>query len=107
MEKAFAAGDTRSLFQLIRSTESKKPTVSETITEKDGTKIYSQDRRLKRWAEQFEEQFSHPLASGPLPGTVEPEWDVNIYCPITEVRHQITLLKRDNAAGPDGLQPAC
>ena len=107
MEKAFAAGDTRSLFQLIRSTGSKKLTVRETITEKDGTEIYSQDRRLKRWAEHFEEQFSHSLASGPLLGNAEPEWDVNIDCPTAEeVRHQITLLKRDKAAGPDGLQPA-
>ena len=32
---------------------------------------------------------------------------MNTDCPTAEeVRHQITLLKRDKAAGPDGLQPA-
>ena len=42
-----------------------------------------------------------------MPGNAEPEWDVNIDCPAAEeVHHQITLLKRDKAAGPDGLQPA-
>ena len=74
--------------------------------EKDGTVIYSQDRRLKRWAEHLEEQFSHPPASGPLLGNTKPEWDVNIDCPTAEVRHQIAIFKRDKAAGPDGLQPS-
>ena len=31
---------------------------------------------------------------------------MKIDCPNAEVRHQITLLKRDKAARPDGLQPA-
>jgi len=41
MEKAYAAGDTRSLFQLIRSMASKITTVNEIITEKGGTEFLS------------------------------------------------------------------
>ena len=77
------------------------------LRKKDGTEIYSPNRRQKRWAEYFEKQYSHPPASGPLPGNTEPEWDVNIDCPTAEeVRHQITLLKCNKTAGPDGLQLA-
>ncbi|KER31004.1 hypothetical protein T265_02682 [Opisthorchis viverrini] len=55
MEKAFATGNSRVLYQLIRSTGPRKATVSETISEKDGSLIHSQKRRLERWAEHFEE----------------------------------------------------
>ncbi|GAA49196.1 ATP-binding cassette transporter [Clonorchis sinensis] len=58
MEKAFATGNSRALYQLIRSTGPRKATVSETISEKHGSLIHSRKRRLERWAEHFEEHFS-------------------------------------------------
>ena len=77
MEKAFASGNNRALFQLIRSTGPRRLEVSETITEKDGSSIHSTQRRLERWAEHFEEQFNWPAANEPIPGTPEPVWGVN------------------------------
>jgi hypothetical protein len=106
MEMAFATGNSRVLFQLIRTTGSKKSNVSETITEQDGTAIYSQKRRLERWAEHFKEQFSWPPSTEPLQGTCEAEWNINLNCPTEdEVRREISSLKIDKAPGPDGLHP--
>nr|CAH8864878.1 unnamed protein product [Trichobilharzia regenti] len=58
MEKASAIGNTRQLFRLIRETGGRRQIISETISEKNGTIISSQDRRLERWKEQYEEQFN-------------------------------------------------
>ncbi|GAA57431.1 hypothetical protein CLF_112710 [Clonorchis sinensis] len=66
MEKAFATGNSRALYQLVRSTGPRKATVSETVSEKDGSLIHSQKRRLERWAEHFEEQFSWPPGTQPV-----------------------------------------
>ncbi|KER21001.1 hypothetical protein T265_15191, partial [Opisthorchis viverrini] len=54
--KGFCYGNSRALYQLIRSIGPRRATVSETISEKDGSLIHSQKRRLERWAEHFEEQ---------------------------------------------------
>ena len=67
MEKAAAVGNTRQLFRLIKETGIKKSSVSETISEKDGTLICSQPKRLERWTEHFKEQFSWPSATAQLP----------------------------------------
>jgi hypothetical protein len=107
MEMAFAAGNSRALFQLIRSLGQKKPGVSETISEKDGSLIHSQQRRLERWAEHFKEQFSWTPAAQILEATHEVNWDVNTEAPSeTEVRREISFLKRNKSPGPDGLHPA-
>ena len=106
MEKAFATGDNRTLFQLIRSTGSRKPGVSETITEKDGSVIHSQQRRLERWAEHFGEQSNQPPATESVQKPSEPEWILNSDYPTeTEVQREIANLKRNKAAGPDGIPP--
>ncbi|GAA47653.1 hypothetical protein CLF_100634 [Clonorchis sinensis] len=50
MEKAFAMGNGRTLFQLIRPTGQKKIGINETICEIDETVIHSLNLRLDRWA---------------------------------------------------------
>ncbi|KER22108.1 hypothetical protein T265_09726 [Opisthorchis viverrini] len=107
MEKAFATGNSRALYQLIRSTGPRKATVSETIGEKDGSLIHSQKRRLERWAEHFEEQFSWPPATQPVEIVHTGEWNVNLDRPSEEeIRYEIAVLEREKAPGPDGLYPA-
>ena len=108
MEKAASLGNSRSLFQLIRKTGSRRVGVSETISEKDGSQIISQERRLHRWAEHFQEQFSWPNDSVELVnGPSEAEWDVETGPPTrAEVDRELRVLKREKAAGPDGLPPA-
>nr|CAH8874094.1 unnamed protein product [Trichobilharzia regenti] len=53
MEKASMIGNTRQLFSPIRETI--RQMISETIPEENGTIISSQDRRLERWKEHYEE----------------------------------------------------
>ena len=102
-----AIGNSRVLFQLIRNTVPRKPKPSEVICEKDGTPIHSQHRRLHRWSEHFQEQFSWPksatLFSSDNPN---PEWYVEVSPPtVAESTRELQLLKRNKAAGPDGHSP--
>jgi len=107
MEKAFASGNNRTLFHLVRSIGPRKQNVSETITEKNGSMIYSLERRLERWAEHFEEQFNQPAANAPILGIPEAEWSVNTQEPTyEEIQREVNLLKRDKAPGLDGLHPS-
>ena len=106
---AFQSSNSHKLFHLIRTTGPKKATVSETISESDGAPIYNKERRLSRWAEHFEEQFSWPAASTQLPMIIPQSetWSVNLDPPsVAEVRRCISALKRHRAAGPDDLMPA-
>ena len=109
MERADAMGDTRHLFQLVKSTGPKKAGVSETINEKDGSLIYSQGRRLDRWAEHFKEQFSWPEVELEFPPTQQQAcWDISIDPPtLLEVQRALKSIKRHKAAGPDGITPNC
>ena len=107
MEKAAAIGNSRNLFRLIRSTGPRKPGVSEVIKESDGALINSQERRLARWAEHFEAQFSWPPSTANLPGTASNTvLEINTDPPSEmEVIREISYLKRHKAAGPDGIPP--
>ena len=107
LEKAGAIGDQRLLFQLICQTGPKKITVSEIITEKTGSYITNQHRRLERWADHFAEQFGWPQTTLPLEVA---EWEltltVNSDIPsVDETRSEIKLLKLNQSPGPDGLFP--
>ncbi|GAA48236.1 ATP-binding cassette transporter, partial [Clonorchis sinensis] len=53
MEEAQKAGNARRLFQLIRATGPRKPSVSETINDRNGVTILIKEERLDRWAEYF------------------------------------------------------
>ncbi|CAH8290911.1 unnamed protein product, partial [Schistosoma intercalatum] len=107
MEKAAAIGNSRQLFRLVKETGIRNPTVSETISEKDGHIIHSQSRRLDRWAEHFRDQFNWPSATLRLPTiSSQPEWQVNVGPPsLYEVEKAIGNLKRGRAAGPDRFTP--
>ncbi|KER26834.1 hypothetical protein T265_05969 [Opisthorchis viverrini] len=91
MEKAFATGNSRVLYQLIRSTGPRKATVSETISEKDGSLIHSRNRRLERWAEHFEEQFSWPPATQPVAQS-RPQWRSSFSNPNPPLDIPLTVL---------------
>ncbi|CAH8549190.1 unnamed protein product [Schistosoma guineensis] len=107
MEKAAAIGNSRQLFRLVKETGIRNPTVSETISEKDGHIIHSQSRRLDRWAEHFRDQFNWPSATLRFPTiSSQPEWQVNVSPPsLYEVEKAIGNLKRGRAAGPDRFTP--
>ena len=106
IELAFASGNSRSLFHLVRSTGPRKVSVSEVIKEKNGSIITSQKRRLERWAEHFSEQFSCPPATTAFHGDTQPTWHIGLQCPSEEeVRQEIQRLKGNKAPGPDGLHP--
>ena len=107
MEAASNLGDARRLYQLIRSTGPKNISVSETINERDGTLICNQQRRLARWAEHFQEQFSWPPATSTLLDVPQAEtWSVDLQPPTeAEIRNCISSMKRYKAAGPDNLPP--
>ncbi|KAK4468373.1 hypothetical protein MN116_000167 [Schistosoma mekongi] len=105
IEASAATGNSRQLFRLIKDTGIKKSAVSEIISEKDGSLIYSQSRRLERWAEHFQEQFNWPPATLSLPTISKlPEWKTDTGPPtLSEVENVISKLKRGKAAGPDML----
>ena len=63
MEATNNAGNVRRLFQLIRTTGPRKPTVNETIKDRQGILISNKEVRLDRWGEHFEEQFNLPRAA--------------------------------------------
>jgi hypothetical protein len=108
MEEAKNAGNVRRLFQLIRATGPRKPMVSETIKNHNGSLISNKSERLDRWAEHFEQQFNWPPAVfHPECRSVTETWSVNIEPPsASEVNECISLLKRHRASGPDDLPPA-
>nr|CAH8850621.1 unnamed protein product [Trichobilharzia regenti] len=57
-------------------------TISETISEKNGTIISFQDRRLGRWKEHFEEYFKWPSATLNLLKIQHvSEWDIDTGLP--------------------------
>ena len=109
METAIASGNIGKLFDLIWKTGGKKAKVSETIEETDGSLIVNQNRRMERWAEFYEDQFSR-LSHAPV--------DTRTSCPQTisnvpmappcegEVRCANKRSQRNKAAGPDELPPA-
>ena len=107
MEKAAAIGNSRVIFQLIRNTQPRKLKVSEVIWEEDGTLIPSQHHHLHRCSDHFQEHFSRPESATPFRSdNPNPEWDVDISPPtVAEITRELQLLKRNKAAGPDGLSP--
>ncbi|KAA3676186.1 uncharacterized protein DEA37_0015111 [Paragonimus westermani] len=109
MGTAFASGNTGKLFKLIRAAGPRRPSVSEAISETDGTLIHNKSRRLERWVKHFEGQFNWPPAStalSPQTCNVVP-WSVDLKPPTeAEVRNCIATVKRDRATGPDDLVPA-
>ncbi|GAA50173.1 immunoglobulin-binding protein 1b [Clonorchis sinensis] len=100
MEDAKNAGNVRRLFHLIRSTGPRKPLVSETIRDQNGSLICNKAERLPRWAQYFEQQFSWPPAtSNPESWPSTESWTVNMESPsVSEVSECISLLKRHHFA---------
>ena len=108
MEKAFATGNSCLLFSLTRSLGASPCSVSEAICEKDGSLIHNQDRRINRWAEHFEEQFSWPEPTITRNLNLESHtiYAISEASPTEfEVRKVIQALKRNKSPGPDNLPP--
>ncbi|VDP46250.1 unnamed protein product [Schistosoma margrebowiei] len=107
VKNAAAINNSRQLFRLVKETGIRNPTVSETLSEKDGYIIHSQPRRLDRWAEYFRDQFNWPSATLWFPTiSSQPEWQVNVSPPTLYKREKaMENLKRGRAAGPDRLTP--
>ncbi|CAH8584139.1 unnamed protein product [Dicrocoelium dendriticum] len=109
MKEAGEVGNYRKLFQLISTTGPRKPGVSETIRDSAGVLIHNKERRMARWVEHFQDQFSWPPAPRHLPTQVmqDEPWTVSLEPPSeVEVRNVLTALNRFRAAGPDSLPPA-
>ena len=60
MEAEINSGNVRRLFQPIRATGFRRPTVNESIKDQQGVLISSKGKRLERWMEHIENQFSFP-----------------------------------------------
>lgn len=105
MENAAASGNTRKLFHLIRATGKKRPGVSETICEMDGSLIHNRKRRLQRWAEHFQAQFNWPSATSySHSNNICVPWSVPTEPPSEEEIHkEIQFLRRHKAPGSDDL----
>ena len=108
MEEAQNSGNARKLFQLIRATGPRKPTVSEIIKNGDGSIIVNKEERMDRWAEHFSEQFNWPPATQLQAAEIPQEcWNVNLDPPsLTEVKESLCNIKRHRAPGPDDIAPA-
>ena len=108
MEIAHKSGKIRGLFQLIRSLGRRPTPVSETIEDLGGTLIHNQARRMDRWVEHFEAQFSWTTTTGsPNLPNVTHTWDLNLDPPtVDEIRRNLAKLKSFKASGPDNLPPA-
>ena len=106
MEAAHANGDTRQLFQLIRSSGHKRLGVSETICKSDGTPITDQRQRLQRWAEHFQLQFTSTTQPSNTDDQQEPRatWSLSEDPPSSEeVKIAISHLKNHKAPGIDEI----
>ncbi len=66
-----ACGDTRTLYQVLKSVSRRAAEVGEVLLERDGSVIPEQARKLCRWEEHFKELLNHAAppktASSPLP----------------------------------------
>ncbi len=58
-ERAAACGDTRKLYQMLKSVSRRPAGVGEVLLERDGNVIPDQARRLSRWEEHFKELLNH------------------------------------------------
>ena len=109
MEKADQAGNSRKLFQLIRSTGPRKPGVSEVINDRNGDLITNKEERLDRWAEHLQEQFSWPSTTkrpGFLLRKRSPGQSIKNLPLASEIREHLVAIKRHRAAGPDDISPS-
>ncbi|KER29691.1 hypothetical protein T265_03709 [Opisthorchis viverrini] len=107
----------KALLQLIRSTGQKKTSVNQTIREKEGTAMHSQTR-FEQSAEHFKGQFgqSPPEKSSSCSTLLVPSchnngrrhegWDTASLPNSREEQSKrvISILQREKAPGPDGLQ---
>ncbi len=70
-ERAAACGDTRKLYQMLKSVSRRPAGVGDVLLERDGNVISDQGRKLCRWEEHFKEFLNHAAppntAFSPLP----------------------------------------
>lgn len=109
MEHATAVGDSKRLFDIIKSTTRKHVPVSESVRDKNGVVLETIDQKNDRWCEHFSELLNRPPPSMPIdPVDLEPRAPLLVSTePPTneEVSKAIRRLKNGKAPGEDGLNP--
>ncbi len=83
-----ACGDTRKLYQVLKSVSRRPAGVGEVLIERDGSVIPNQARKLCRWEEHFKELLNHAAppntASSPLPTSVAETYPCDVDPPTLE-----------------------
>jgi hypothetical protein len=104
MENAWAIGDSRRLFRLIRSVSYPHTVVSETVCETNGDLITNLQRRMDRWSEHFSSQFNWPPATNIQVVTTHTEWAVSTEPPTEiEIREAAKSFKDFKTPGEDNI----
>jgi hypothetical protein len=107
MEKASSLGNTRELFQQLRSAAGKKSGISDVIQDSAGNVITNLDERVSRWREFYSQLLNRPPPSQRFPDMPsDVSVDMNDEPPtLEEVKKAINRLKYNKAAGEDGILP--
>ena len=105
MENAAAVGDSRKLYQLLKSTSKGTSVISEAIYDEHGTLITAVEARNDRWKQHFESLLNHPPITLPLPRLPpQPEYECDVEAPSqSEIDSVINSLRNNKAPGQDGI----
>lgn len=106
MEQAASVGDSRKLYQLLKSTTKGNGCRNETLLDANGVPISHLADRTKRWKQHFETLLNHEPPSQRPPSDImnAPTYDANCEPPTEdEIREAIKKLKNNKASGEDGL----
>ena len=106
-EKAASNGMMKTVYEITRTICNEKPKSPQIIKDKTGNKLSSQDEKLKRWKEHFEEVLNRPEPEIPIEANLdyqieEIEIDTG---PIKKEKHLRALkrLKNGKSGGIDGI----
>ncbi len=110
--RAAACGDTRKLYQMLKSVTRRPAGVGEILLERDGSVIPDQGRKLRRWEGHFKELLNHaaPLntAFSPPDTPAAENYPCAVDPPtLDEVCTAIRQLRNNRAPGEDGIPWGC
>ncbi len=107
-ERAAACGDTRKLYQMLKSVSRRPAVVGELLLERDGSVIPYQARKLCRWEAHFKELFNHAVPPNTAFSPPDTSAAENYHCEVDppileEVCTAIRQLLSNRAPGEDGI----